>query len=300
MGLASSQARLLNLTSRMHQIEYKAAKLEAEKLQMANESDRVYNEYLDALEKTKVQRKKLTTDGSVTYVDVASYPDFLGAGFAVVKGNVTYQKGISTAGKEAGLFKDSSNNVYQITRMIVPAGGAAAVMASTGLTGLSDGSPYYIKTKTSDQTSTYSTTMPSGLTALTEAQAWAQLKADLGITVENNFETTLTNIIQSGEVTLLSKDTAHNLLYSPFQEEFHLFETSIATNTNLQEVKDESELRRAEAKYEADMRKIDNKERKYDADLATFDNERNAIKQEMDTLKSVAKENVERTFKIFS
>ena len=29
MGLASSQARLLNLTSRMHQIEYKAAKLEA-------------------------------------------------------------------------------------------------------------------------------------------------------------------------------------------------------------------------------------------------------------------------------
>ena len=42
MGLSSSQARLLNLTSRMHQIEYKAAKLETEKLQMANESSRVY------------------------------------------------------------------------------------------------------------------------------------------------------------------------------------------------------------------------------------------------------------------
>ena len=44
MGLASSQARLLQLTSRMHQIEYKAAKFEAQKLQMANESTRVYND----------------------------------------------------------------------------------------------------------------------------------------------------------------------------------------------------------------------------------------------------------------
>ena len=66
MGLASSQARLLQLTSRMHQIEYKAAKLEAQKLQMANESTRVYNDYLEALDSTKVQYKVLTTDGSVT------------------------------------------------------------------------------------------------------------------------------------------------------------------------------------------------------------------------------------------
>ena len=46
MGMASSQARLLNLTARMHQIEYKAAKLEAQKLQLANESSAVYDTYL--------------------------------------------------------------------------------------------------------------------------------------------------------------------------------------------------------------------------------------------------------------
>ena len=34
MGLAASQARLLSLTARMHDIEYKAQKLEAQKLQM--------------------------------------------------------------------------------------------------------------------------------------------------------------------------------------------------------------------------------------------------------------------------
>ena len=77
MGLASSQARLLNLTARMHQIEYKAARLEAMKLQMANESRRVYEDYLDALDKTKIQMKTLTTKGAVTFCDVKNYTDFL-------------------------------------------------------------------------------------------------------------------------------------------------------------------------------------------------------------------------------
>ena len=84
MGLASSQARLLNLTVRMHQIEYKAARLEAMKLQMANESRQVYETYLDALDRTKVQYKVINTDGSVTYRDIKSYKeDFLDAGYAI-------------------------------------------------------------------------------------------------------------------------------------------------------------------------------------------------------------------------
>ena len=78
-----------------------------------------------------------------------------------------------------------------------------------------------------------------------------------------------------------------------------LEQISVATDTKLREVSNESLLRKAEAKYEADMKKIDNKDRKYDTDLAALDTERNAIKEEMDTLKTVAKENVERTFKLF-
>ena len=41
-------------------------------------------------------------------------------------------------------------------------------------------------------------------------------------------------------------------------------------------------------------------DRKYDAELAALDTERNAVKSEMETLKTVARENVERTFKLFS
>ena len=86
-----------------------------------------------------------------------------------------------------------------------------------------------------------------------------------------------------------------------FNEKTQLLEdTSVSTNTSLQEVSDEILLKKAEAKYEADIKRIDMKERKYDTDLAAIESERNAIKQEMETLKTVAKDNVERTFKLFS
>ena len=63
---------------------------------------------------------------------------------------------------------------------------------------------------------------------------------------------------------------------------------------------DDIDLKKAEAKYEADMRKIDAKDKKFDTDLAAMEQERNAIKTEMETLKTVAKDNVDRTFRLFS
>ena len=69
MGLSSSQARLLSLTSRMHDIEYKAQNLEAQKLQMANKSTQVYKEYENALNSTKVQYKTIGADGSAQFLD---------------------------------------------------------------------------------------------------------------------------------------------------------------------------------------------------------------------------------------
>ena len=105
-----------------------------------------------------------------------------------------------------------------------------------------------------------------------------------------NNRTYLYNIINSGYVYLKELDNKHN----------EWVDSSVATSTDLREVSDEVLLKKAEAKYEADMKRIDLKERKYDHDLAAIETERNAIKQEMETLKTVAKDNVERTFKLFS
>ena len=79
-----------------------------------------------------------------------------------------------------------------------------------------------------------------------------------------------------------------------------LRDTNVSVETSLREVDDEKELKKAEAQYEADMRRIDMKERRYDTELAGLDAERNAVKNEMETLKTVAKDNVDRTFRLFS
>ena len=112
------------------------------------------------------------------------------------------------------------------------------------------------------------------------------------ISEENaNSRTWLSNMIKDGHAILSNCDISKPETFANI---------TVATDTNLQEVDDNSELRKAEAKYEAEMRRIDMKDRKFDYDLQALEAERNAIKQEMETLKTVAKDNVERTFKLFS
>ena len=426
MGLSSSQARLLNLTARMHQIEYKAAKLEAQKLQMANESRRVYDEYLDALDATKVQIKTINNKGSFDYID-ATYNNLLAAGYriSVVPGFDSLLPRISSAkllndivpitdsadipegytpiytaddlssigdnltgkyilmndiaipdsgwtpigsaaigGSFSGIL---DGNGHSITNFIcnhnvadysglfcslenakisnlgiedanVTAGVCSGILAGTsqgsveiencyvvgeitgvtqagGFVGENGGTikisdsyvnvtmdPDYsgiymapgtttIKNSyfvdTDSETLAHNPISQAGATSITEAQLNGMVEP--GDPANANSTEWLTNMIKAGAITISKPDSKGNL-----------FDTSVAIDTGLQEVADESNLRKAEAKYEADMRKIDAKDRKYDTDLAAIEAERNAIKSEMETLKTVAKDNVERTFKLFS
>ncbi|MCD8377507.1 MAG: hypothetical protein LUB59_01825 [Candidatus Gastranaerophilales bacterium] len=232
MGLSSSQSRLLNLTARVHQIEYKAQKLEAMKLQMANESSRVYDEYQEALDATKVQVKSLTTDGSITYLDINSYSELTGAGYRLYY--ITESNGVTTYNE----FVEGSNNVT----------------------------------------------------------------ADGTVNVSKLTSEILTNLINSGTFVLAKRSSSGSI--SSSSDDFTDFVenelTSVSTDTGLREVSDETNLKKAEAKYEADMKKIDNKDTKYDTDLAALETERSALTDEMETLKTVASDNVERTFKLFS
>ncbi len=241
MGLAASQARLLNLTARMHDIEYKAQNLEAQKLQMANESAHVYQEYEDALNKTKMQQKYINADGSTAFEDVTA-------------------KKLEDAGYSFELaVGDNKGTVYKTFKAAVEAlqpdivkDGAVGTDTEAVTNFISEG--YIVLVKLLDKENKAVTTFNDGVL-----------------------------------IDTLIKGNAPNS-----------YEVNVATDTGLQEVTDELDLKKAEAKYEADMRKINNKDKKFDTDLAALEQERNAIKTEMDTLKTVAKDNVDRTYKLFS
>lgn len=52
MGMAASQARLLTITARMHDVEYQAQSIQNAKIELATQQDDVYKEYLEALDAT--------------------------------------------------------------------------------------------------------------------------------------------------------------------------------------------------------------------------------------------------------
>ena len=63
MGMAASQARLLTITARLHDVEYKAQSIQNAKIQLSTQSDQVYQEYLEALDATTLTVKDM--DGNL-------------------------------------------------------------------------------------------------------------------------------------------------------------------------------------------------------------------------------------------
>ena len=62
MGMAASQARLLSITARIHDVEYQAQSIQNAKLQLATQEDRIYTEYNEALNATTLKAEFNWTD----------------------------------------------------------------------------------------------------------------------------------------------------------------------------------------------------------------------------------------------
>ncbi len=79
--------------------------------------------------------------------------------------------------------------------------------------------------------------------------------------------------------------------------------TTIATsigNNYLQEVNDEVKAKKAEVEYEHELDIINRKDTKFDLQLKKLETEEQACKTELDSLKQVKNDNIDRTFNLFS
>ena len=69
MGMAASQAYLLTITARMHDVELRAQAIDSAKVELATQSDEVYEHYLERLDAKKIQVAAGNNGLSRTYVD---------------------------------------------------------------------------------------------------------------------------------------------------------------------------------------------------------------------------------------
>lgn len=61
MGMAASQARLLCITARIHDVEYQAQAIQAAKVQLSTQQDQIYEDYMAALDATTLTINAMNT-----------------------------------------------------------------------------------------------------------------------------------------------------------------------------------------------------------------------------------------------
>lgn len=90
MGMSASQARLLTITARIHDVEFQAQSIQNAKIQLANQSDRVYDEYVAALDATTLTLNAIDPTSGNTSTVTACFRNLCSRSKAIAANGDTY------------------------------------------------------------------------------------------------------------------------------------------------------------------------------------------------------------------
>jgi len=397
MGLSASQARLLSITSRINDVEFKAQQIMNEKVDLATQKDAVYDEYENAMEAKKLQIAYNGSNGALNYVD-ATFATVCGynnerngtyalidesTGLMVVEDDVyqAYNNGYDGGDKYSFAWRmlgfeendfawadngrDGTGNMVGVDSQ---SGNAVTVgegeeqfnvLAMTDVEQYvfdklekannldSDVSAKYQKYQEALETKDKSK-ISDALNKFREAfvnkykkEIYEAMRLDKDddiskeqstsngstipgfgeyeseISEEFNYYVRLFEGIENcGGCIPISKysqdgDTGNdwfgNLInsgkvslneYNERKKDWNSISPS--TSTNMRAVADETAIKKAEVKYKRKLEELESKEKDLDRNLTNLETERNALTTERDSIKSVIKDNIDRTFKIFS
>ena len=385
MGMAASQARLLTITARIHDVEYQAQSIQNAKVQLATQSDQVYNEYMEALDAQTLTISTIGADGSKSRIsatfnnlfssnrvrpaDGSTYALRNERGLLVVE-NAVYEAYENFEGKDPYLFaiymlggESASNDIrsledlYKVEEALyINKKDSEEDDFNDNVKNLrealekyvSDGDIYSGNLKAEydneEGREKYEGTLQNyraalyqqfgkeictnvdlscidltfSAMAMTEGQynqdkfdnyvdLYNQIKLCGGCVpisdyngmfgdASNNSEW-LTSMIQCGKFSIdtFSKDKNGKCTMngtSPSSDSCLSYTETTAI--------DSTAAKKAEAKYEKDLKEIDKKDKRYDLTLSKLETERTALTTEYDSVKKVIEDNIDRTFGIFS
>ena len=354
MGMSASQVRYLTLTARIHDVENQAQRIQNQKLLLANDSDEVYQRYLDALDRTKIQVRQFDDDaGTSQMVDVTLDVLYRESCTTLTNGymltgtdgslylpfNVTATDVESFSDFETAfakyLYNNANNSVTQLRKNVQqlnyvkavwkyindqagtdflagPTGSGGMLVSDDQMVGFSSAN----YNASSDDTNT-SKIRHKIIHCITDGESeldtnWIQNIIGYGYA---NFQMMDS---EAGELSLAGYDMSRKVVNDLTNEVswqpmtltdssrtaaisvYNFASSTVATDTQMGEAADEIELAKAEVEYESDMKKINAKDKRYDTELSTLENQRSAMKEEMESMKTVIDDNIKRTFKLFS
>ena len=271
MGLAASQVRLLSLTSRQHTVEHRAQVLMANKLRLSNDSDTSYEKYCAALDATKLETKTYDDKGKMHWID-GSLDNLMRYSLGNKnQGNVFYAQDVKTGKlympqQFVHAYDNSAGDFYKYLDLLGV--GYTIENTETKYDDLLLGQ-YYEDIFNSIQAA-------GGCIEISEAN----LKSS----------TWTHNMVKNAQVVL----TNYN------RQDKELDHVSAASHGGIQEISNAMDMEQADIIYETELKEISSKETRYSTELNKLEEERNAIELQIDQLKQIAKDNIDKTFKLFS
>lgn len=377
MGMSASQARLLTLTGRLHDVEYQAQNVMSQKLALATQRDEIYQDYCEALDTTEI-KTALMINGRQEYINAnfSSLCEFNKnrcVDYTLINnqnGKLIVSEEVKTAYEKYGHtdkyafawavlgYENKLSNIDDaniLTQLGIDcskgydysqnenmgklaANGDDLYMTDIELKAFNKHYPSKSELKDAydnmiaaeDYTeknnlyeifrnTLYEVCGPDIYDAMNKnnnAKEWSE------ISEEFNYYVKLWEAInEAGGCEAIEKENQkgeagdtwfHNMVnagyisikYCERTGKREWKDTSIATSTNenfLKEVNiNDARTKKAEAKYEHELNLINDKDKKYDKELKDLETERSAITTEMDSIKKVRDDNIERTFGIFS
>lgn len=304
MGMSASQARLLSLTARMHDMEFQAQALQYTKLDLANSKKAVYDEYLDAMDSTKLQMAVVTPTGKefqdITYTNMIMSNAGAAHAMYIITNMKTGQ--VLLPHQVAQNFRDEDIRYMELDEFLDKVATSYLYHVGSvpgGRTDLDTPEKRIAEMRKDGNYDYWKAVFYQIIGYEDENGVYVPGRGFCPISPENASDRDwLQDALNSGEVQLY-KLTTEQMFY--LGDKINIFaETNVATDPDLAEATNDEIIRQAEVKYERAMNDIDEKETKLDLKLAQIDTQHNALKTEYDSVKQIVSKNIDRSFKTFN
>lgn len=295
MGMSASQARLLSLTSRMHDLEFQAQGIQYSKLDLVDSKQAEYDKYLDVLDSTKFQMAVVTGTGKefhdITYTNMIS--SNVGGGIHPMYIITNASDQIYLPEQIASKIKPMPNSLEDFLEIV-----AKNYLYSSRMD--LNTKEEYIAEMRNDGNFNYWQAVYYQIGGYKDDNGdIVSGRGFAAISRENAVDRGwLEKELNSGSARLY-KLTKEESLFN--ENKINIFaETSMSVDPDLVEVTNQELIDKASVEYERAVKDIDAKETKLDLQLARIDQQHNALKTEYDSVKQIVSKNIDRSFKTFN
>ena len=312
MGLAASQARLLLLTARKSDLEYRAQMISQSKLRLAMETEGIARNYTKALNDTCLTFDKIVDVNTGTKAQsVLTYEDFCSEANATG----TYRIVEAATGKVVYI------NENEVTRYINPDSPTYKTVTGSGTaedpyefgdfhdpgqatnedgTPKTDanGNPVKNPTKYDQDCATYLNNNMVKYEGLNNTDYFQQLLQS-GVLIIEKCETSNTPVTGENGQELVNNPTANEQVRLTYQN-YKWSSVSLNELSDVSTTYNTQNDAQAEAEYQYQSLRVQSKDKQLDVELKQIETQQKACESELESVKKVIQKNVETSFKYFS